>query len=102
MDRSEVPRPSRWRVPWIVLTLFSLAGCGSDGAHPSEIPPSGTVSPTPVQIAILTTSNELLGPLPPKGSVRVRPKQDELYTLRAHSTSNYQIPAQTVRVFVSP
>ena len=142
MDRLAVPRPTRSRAAWIMLALVSLVGCDTDGAHPSEVPSPGTVSPSPppapspvpspsgsivyfvadperikrgeasdlrwecasdvpyVQIAILTVPTELLGPFPPKGSVRVRPKQDEFYSLRAHSTSNYQIPAQTVRVFV--
>ena len=55
-----------------------------------------------VEIAILTLPPQLLGPFPSKGSVRVRPKQDELYSLRPHSTSNFQIPTQSIWVFVTP
>ena len=54
-----------------------------------------------VQIALLL-SNQIIGPFPARGTIRVRPKQDEFYSLRPQSTNNVQIPSQTVRIFVTP
>ena len=54
-----------------------------------------------VQIAMLL-SNQIIGPFPARGTVRVRPKQDEFYSLRPQSTNNVQVPSQTVHIFVTP
>jgi hypothetical protein len=54
-----------------------------------------------VDILVITFPEQLLGPFPTSGTIRVRPKQTTLYSLRAHSTSNFQIPLKNARVFVN-
>jgi hypothetical protein len=54
-----------------------------------------------VDIIVVTVPEQLLGPFTSSGSIRVRPKQTTLYSLRAHSTSSFQIPLKNARVFVN-
>src|SRR5437667_12871142 len=107
MDRLEVPRPRRSRVPWIMLALvrsdrlFRGRPERIKRGEASDLRWECAGDVPYVQIAMLL-SNQIIGPFPARGTVRVRPKQDEFYSLRPQSTNNVQIPSETVHIFVTP